>query len=65
MTIHWAHIDASGNIVTWGTSIGTDVFLQYLADGLTAVSRPPDVTGYDNWRYTDNQWVQETPGENS
>ena len=61
MKIHWAHVDASGSIVTWGTSHGDDVFLQALAPGLTAVVRPQDITGYSRVRYVDGQWVKKEP----
>lgn len=57
--IHWAHIDAAGFIVTWGTSVGSDVFLQKLAPGLTAVARPENITGYDGARYIDGAWLKE------
>jgi len=59
MKIHWAHVDASGAIVAWGTAHGQDVFLQALAPGLTAVARPPEITGYSRVRYVDGQWIKE------
>jgi len=56
MTINWAHIDVEGRIVTWGSAVGTDVFLQPLDPGLTAISRPENVTGFDPWRYINGEW---------
>ncbi len=58
--VYWAHIDVNGRIVSWGTSHGTDVFLQELAPGLTAVSRPQDVTGYSGHLLVNGEWKKET-----
>jgi len=57
--VHWAHIDAQGKVVSWGTAHGTDVFLQELGPGLTAVSRPEDVTGYTGHRLINGEWKKE------
>lgn len=59
--IHWAHIDNNGYIVSWGTAVGSDVFLQNLEPGLTAVARPADANPWDHWRYVNEEWIQETP----
>lgn len=56
--VYWAHVDSDGYIVTWGTAIGADVFLQELQPGLTAVSRPQDANPWDGWRYINGEWVQ-------
>jgi hypothetical protein len=56
--IHWAHIDAEGNIICWGTAQGTDVFLQPIEPGLTAVARPADVTGFSGWKYLNGAWTE-------
>lgn len=61
MKIHWAHIDALGEIVTWGTAHDQDVFRQQLAPGLTAIARPAEVTGYSHARYVDGQWIKKEP----
>jgi len=58
MRVFWAHIDAEGRVVSWGENASHDVFLQALGDGLTAVARPPEVTGYGGWRYINGEWVQ-------
>lgn len=58
MIVYWAHIDASGQIISWGQCSTTDIFQQNLPDGLTAVARPEHVTGYGGWRYINGEWVQ-------
>jgi hypothetical protein len=58
MTVYWAHIDTTGQIISWGQCSASDLLLQTLPDGLTAVARPDHVTGYDGWRYINNQWTQ-------
>jgi hypothetical protein len=58
-TVYWAHIDAEGKIITFGTSSSLDVFKQPLAPGLTAVSRPPDVNGFDDWKYINGEWSKD------
>lgn len=58
MIINWAHVDQDGRIVSWGSAAGTDIFLQPLPDGLTAVARPEGVTGFGGWVYLDGQWIQ-------
>lgn len=65
MTIHWAHVDKDGAIVSWGTAQGTDVFLQNLPPNLVAVGRPEDVTGYSGHRFINNTWSIVTTGENT
>lgn len=57
-TVFWAHINELGKPVAWGRSIGTDVFLQPLTFGLTAVARPEHVTGFGKWHYVNDQWVE-------
>lgn len=54
--VHWAHVNQSGEIVTWGTSHGTDVFLQNLEPGLIAIARPQDITGWSGHVYQDGEW---------
>lgn len=56
--VHWAHVDADGKVVSWGTSHGSDVFLQSLRPGLTAVSRPEIVTHLSGHEYRDGQWIE-------
>lgn len=58
MKVHWAHIDASGAIVTEGKCHARDVFKQELPEGLQAVARPDFVTRADGWRFVGNQWVR-------
>jgi hypothetical protein len=62
MNVLWAHVDAGGNVVEYGTAIGTDIFLQSLEPGLTAVARHDRVTHDGRYRYINNDWVlQDTP----
>lgn len=58
-TSYWAHIDADGQIISWGQCSAADVFLQDLQEGLTAVARPEHVTGYGGWRYFNGDWTQD------
>lgn len=55
---YWAFIRADGSIESWGQCSPADIFLQQIPDGLTAVARPDDVTGYDGWRYINGEWTQ-------
>lgn len=63
MNVMWAHVDSDGWIVRWGVSVGSDVFLQLLPSGQTAVSRPEQVHGYDldgqRWRLVGDAWSLE------
>lgn len=61
--VHWAHVDGDGRVVSWGTALGSDVFLQALAEGLTAVARPESVNGWDGWRLIGEEWVQDQEQE--
>lgn len=56
---YWAFIDDSGNIVSWGQCAPGDMFRQEIPDGLTAVSRPDYVNGYDHWTFKGGEWKQE------
>ena len=58
MIIYWAHIDTEGTIISWGQCSSIDFPLQEVPEGLTVIDRPEYVTGYDGWRFINNQWVQ-------
>lgn len=60
-SIHWAHIDGTGKVVSWGTSHGDDVFRQRLEPGLVAVTRPEDVTHLSGHTYKNDEWVKSDP----
>ena len=62
MIVHWAHVDEEGRVVSWGQARAGDVFLQPLAEGLTAVGCPPDVNGWAPWRLAGEEWILETEG---
>lgn len=61
LKVHWAHIDETGRVVSWGTAMNSDVFLQPLESGLTCLARPEEVNGFENvdgtvWAYQDEEW---------
>jgi hypothetical protein len=61
MIFYWAHVDESGAIVSWGQCAQEDAALQDVPQGLTFVIRPDYVTGYDAWKYVNQQWMKEAP----
>lgn len=54
---HWAIIDDTGAIISFGTDNQEIIDLMLVRENQTLVERPEGVTGFENWRLINGEWA--------